>query len=78
MIQAKFSLEEEHVKFLNQHSNYGFKDKSAVIRKALTRFQRELEKEMMKMSADLYAEIYEEEDEGSRDLTESAISEWPE
>jgi len=77
MIQAKFSLEEEHVKFLNQHNNYGFKDKSSVIRKALTRFQREIEKEMMKMSADLYAEIYDE-DEETRELTESAISGWPE
>lgn len=76
MIQAKFSLEEEQVKFLNQHKNYGFKDKSTVIRKALTRFQRELENEMMKMSADLYAEIYDE-DEEIRELTESAISGWP-
>ena len=77
MIQAKFSLEEEHVKFLNQYKNYGFKNKSAVIRKALTRFQRELEKEMMKISANLYAEIYDE-DEEARELTESAMSGWPE
>lgn len=77
MIQAKFSLEESHLLFLNQYKNYGFKDKSTVIRVALDRLQSELQRKKLKMSAELYAEIYDEDKE-IKELTESAISEWPE
>jgi len=77
MIQAKFTIEEAQSRFLSQHKKYGFKDKSSVIRAALDRLQKEFEKEKLKMSADLYAEMYDE-DKALRKLTESAISEWPE
>ncbi len=77
MIQAKFTIEEAQSRFLNQHKKYGFKDKSSVIRAALDRSQKDLENEKLRMSADLYAETYEEDKE-LRKLTESAISEWPE
>lgn len=77
MIQAKFTIAEDHIHFLNQHKKYGFKDKSAVIRTALNHLQKELEREKLKVSADLYAEVYEE-DKDLRELTESAVSEWPE
>jgi Arc/MetJ-type ribon-helix-helix transcriptional regulator len=77
MIQAKFSLEEAHIQFLNNYKKYGFKDKSAVIRAALGRLQKEMEREKLKMSADLYAEIFEE-DEELQQMTESAIAGWPE
>jgi Arc/MetJ-type ribon-helix-helix transcriptional regulator len=60
MIQTKFTIEEAHFRFLNQHEKYGFKDKSAVIRAALDRLQKELEQEKLKMSADLYAKVYDE------------------
>lgn len=77
MTQAKFSLTDENINFLNKHKIYGFKDKSAVIRIALELLQKELEREKLKKSADLYAEIYKEDQE-TRELTESAISGWPE
>jgi len=77
MIQAKFTIEETQSRFLSQHKKYGFKDKSSVIRAALKRLQKEIEKEKLMMSADLYAEIYDQ-DKKLRKLTESAIAEWPE
>ena len=42
MIQAKFSLEESHIQFLEQCKRYGFKDKSDVVRTALDRLYTEL------------------------------------
>ncbi|MFQ6113506.1 MAG: hypothetical protein ACE5NG_05380 [bacterium] len=77
MIQAKFSLEEAQIEFLNQYKKYGFKDKSSVIRAALERLKKELEREKLKASAELYAELYEKDTE-LQELTESAIAEWPE
>ena len=76
MVQAKFSLEEAHIHFLDQYKSYGFKDKSAVIRAALDLLYKKLEKKKLKMSADLYAELYDE-DEETKELTEAAISGWP-
>ena len=77
MVQAKFTIEEAHVHFLNHHKKYGFKDKSAVIRTALDCLEKNLEQEKLKMSADLYAKLYEE-DKRLQELTETAITEWPE
>lgn len=76
MIQAKFSLNEKHVEFLNQYKKYGFKDKSSVIRTAINKLEKELEILKLKQSADLYSEIYVEDDE-LRDITEDAIDGWP-
>lgn len=77
MVQAKFSLEESHIRFLNNSKKYGFKDKSEVIRTALDRLQKEIEREKLRTSAELYSEIYDEDKE-LRSLTDSAIAEWPE
>ncbi len=77
MIQAKFSLEEAQIEFLHQYKKYGFKGKSAVIRAALERLKKELEREKLKASAELYAEQYEKDTE-LQELTESGIAEWPE
>lgn len=76
MIQAKFSLNEKHIEFLNQYKKYGFKDKSSVIRTAINKLEKELEILKLKQSADLYSEIYVEDDE-LRDITEDAIDGWP-
>lgn len=77
MIQVKFNLEESHIQFLAECDRYGFKNKSSVVRQALDRMKAELERQQMKESAQLYAETYEEDDE-LQELTEAAISEWPE
>ncbi|MGL5873872.1 MAG: hypothetical protein ACRC2R_16160 [Xenococcaceae cyanobacterium] len=77
MIQAKFSLEESQIQFLEQCKIYGFKDKSLVVRIALDRFHAELEQQSLKESAELYAELYAESEE-LQQLTEAAIADWPE
>jgi hypothetical protein len=62
--------------FLEQFKAHGFKDKSAIVRLALEKLRRELEEQALTTSADLYAEIYAE-DEELRQLTESGIQDWP-
>jgi hypothetical protein len=77
MGQAKFSFNESQEEFIGRYKAYGFKDKSTMVRAALNYFQTVLEKENLKESATLYAEIYAEDQE-LKSLTNSAISEWPE
>jgi len=77
MPQAKFSIEETQIGFLNDHGKYGYKDKSSMVRAALRRLMKELELESLKESADLYAEVYSS-DADLKKLTDSAISGWPE
>lgn len=77
MTQAKFSLDESQIKFLEHHKMHGFKDKSALVRSALDRLQAEMELQQIKESAELYAEVYAEEEELGN-LTETALEGWPE
>jgi len=77
MGQAKFSFRESQAKFVDQYKAYGFKDKSTLVRAALDHFKNALEKEKLKKSAALYAEIYSENQE-LKELTDSALSGWPE
>ena len=77
MQQAKFSLTPPLVEFLGDYQTYGFKDRSSMVRIALQRFREELELQSLKQSANLYAEIYEQ-DEELHELTETAIQDWPE
>ncbi len=77
MLQAKFSIEDMHAHFLNSFKVHGFKDKSAMVRIAIDRLREEMELESLKKSADLYFEIYDD-DEDLRLLTESATAGWPE
>jgi len=57
------------MEFLCNYKLYGFDNKSSMVREALLRLKRELE---LKQSADLNAEIYEE-DADLRELTETAV-----
>lgn len=77
MLQAKFSIDEAHTRFLNNYKSYGFKDKSSMLREAIDRFKKETELERLKESAVLYSEIYSEDNE-LKELTEAAITGWPE
>ena len=77
MLQAKFSVEEEQSCFLNNYKVYGFKDKSSMLRAAINHFKKDLEIERLKESADLYSEIYSE-DEDLKELTQIAATGWPE
>jgi len=77
MLQAKFSVEERQVEFLNNYKAYGFKDKSSMLRVALDQFKKEMELESLRKSADLYSEIYSKDDD-LKELTETAVTGWPE
>jgi len=77
MIQAKFSLKESQALFLTQYREYGFKDKSAMLRIAIDQFKKSLELEQLKQSAALYSEVYSEDDDLKK-LTEDATDGWPE
>jgi hypothetical protein len=76
MAQAKFTLAQSHIDFLEQFKDRGFKDKSAIVRLALDRLAQELEREELARSADLYAELYEEDRE-LQQLTDAACVGWP-
>jgi Arc/MetJ-type ribon-helix-helix transcriptional regulator len=72
MPQAKFTLDQSHIDFLEQFKDRGFKDKSSIIRLALDKLVQELEHQDLERSADLYAELYQE-DEELRQLTDAAM-----
>lgn len=76
MIQAKFSLEASHIQFLEQCRQYGFKDKSEVVRAALDRLCAALAQQRLSASADLYAEVYENDAE-TQEWTEAELAQWP-
>jgi len=77
MQQAKFSLSPPLVEFLNNYKRFGFKDKSSMVQAALQRLKEDFERQQLKQSADLYAEVYEQDTE-LQELTETAIAGWPE
>jgi hypothetical protein len=77
MQQAKFSCNENQLEFLNDYKDYGFKDKSALVRESLDLLREKLESQKLRESADLYAEIYMEDSE-LKALTDSAAQGWPE
>lgn len=77
MLQAKFSLKESQARFLSRYKDYGFKDKSTMLRIAIDQFKKSLELEQLKQSAALYSEVYSEDDDLKK-LTEAATDGWPE
>ena len=77
MRQAKFSCQENQAEFLSNYKNYGFKDKSAMVRASLNLLKEKLEAQRLRESADLYAETYMEDSE-LKALTNSAVQGWPE
>ena len=77
MQQTKFSCQENQAEFLSNYKNYGFKDKSAMVRESLNLLKEKLEAQRLRESADLYAETYMEDSE-LKVLTDSAVQGWPE
>lgn len=77
MIQSKFSITDEHIEFLSRHKHFGFQNKSQMVRAALDRLQSELLRQWVAESAEVYAEIYSNDDE-TKEWTEAALSDWPE
>jgi hypothetical protein len=77
MQQAKFSCRENQLEFLSNYKDYGFKDKSALVRESLDLLREKLEAQKLRESADLYAEVYRDDSE-LKTLTDSAAQGWPE
>ena len=77
MLQAKFSLKEPQVRFLSKYKDYGFKDKSTMLRVAIDQLKKKLELDQLRQSANLYAEVYSENGD-LKELTEAASDGWPE
>lgn len=75
MLQAKFSVEQTHIDFLNHYRQYGFKDRSTMVRTALNHLKAEIER--LRQSAESYAELYDGDAE-TQALTAAAIEGWPE
>jgi Arc/MetJ-type ribon-helix-helix transcriptional regulator len=76
MVPTKVTLEQSQIDFLAQFKDLGFKDKSSLVRSALNQLQQQLEKQKLERSADLYAEIYAEDQE-LQQLTALAGADWP-
>ncbi len=77
MQQAKFSLTQPLIEFLANYRAFGFKDKSAMVRAALSALKKNLELQDLKQSADLYTELYDK-DPDLQEITNSANIGWPE
>ncbi len=77
MTEVKLRLEDDQVAFLHECKKFGFKDEDSMVSTALDHLKKEMETCDLKSSADLYAELYEEDNE-LRQITDNAISEWPE
>lgn len=77
MPQAKFSLDQEQLSFLERHQDLGFRDKSSMVRLAVSRLQMDLELRELQESATLYSQLYPDDSE-SKTWVEGVLSEWPE
>ena len=77
MIQAKFSITDAHLEFLSRREQFGFQNKSQVVRAALDHLESELLQRRVTESAEIYAELYSKDDE-AREWTEEATLDWPE
>lgn len=77
MMQTNVKIEETQAEFLKHYSQYCFKDKNELVREALNRLREDLEQKSLHESAELYAEIYEQ-DADLQDLTEAALLDLPE
>lgn len=77
MRQAKFTLTDTQVAFLDEHRRHGFKDRSAMVRQALEHMQAELRRQELEESATLCAEVYARDPE-AREWVQDALAGWPE
>lgn len=62
MIQTTVT-DKNQADFLRNFSQYGFKNQEDLLSEALRRLRENLETEMLEESANLYAEIYAEDDD---------------
>lgn len=77
MRQAKFTLTDTQIAFLDEHQRHGFKDRSAMVRRALEHMQAELRRQALEESAALCAEAYAGDPEAG-EWVQDALAGWPE
>lgn len=77
MQQIKVSLELPQIEFVNRYTDYGYKDKSALVRAAIQFLAEEFARAKLEESAELYSSLYDE-DEELQELTDGALADWPE
>ena len=76
IIAQNIKINRRQVEFLRKYRDFGFNDENELITQALKLLQKKIEKNKeLKASADLYAELYEQDKE-TQLLTESAINDW--
>jgi Arc/MetJ-type ribon-helix-helix transcriptional regulator len=63
MVQSKITLTEELSDFLSFHKEFGYKNRSDMIREALEAMKQKLDEEKLTNSANLYSELYDDDDE---------------
>lgn len=71
MPQIKISLDEAHLDFVSQYSEYGFSSKSAIVEAAVAQFKSSLLAARLLKSAECYEEIYQD-DLDLQELTDDA------
>jgi Arc/MetJ-type ribon-helix-helix transcriptional regulator len=76
MVPTKVILEQSQLDFLAQFKDFGFKDRSSLVRSALNQLQQQMELQELERSANLYTEVYEE-DLQLQELTALAVADWP-
>ncbi|MEE9165973.1 MAG: hypothetical protein V3U24_00705 [Candidatus Neomarinimicrobiota bacterium] len=76
MLQKRISIEETQDEFLNRCGEFGFKDRSSLVRAAIDQLKKRFETQRLVESAILYSELYEEDSEIKK-LTEAAVDGWP-
>ncbi len=78
LVEAKIRLKEIDLDFLKKYEKLGFNSEEELLSQALKLLKKELEnvkKIIIEDSADLYAEVYEE-DEEAKEWIESSNNDW--
>ena len=76
MIEQKIMISDTEAQFIKNYAEHGFQNVSELISRALGLLKKEIEKQkQLLLSANLYAEIYDE-DEELQEWTNSAIEDW--
>ena len=73
MPQLKITLQQANLDFVSHYQDYGYESKSAMVETAIAELEKKLESQRILDSAQLYAEIYRE-DEELQQLTDDAAS----
>jgi hypothetical protein len=71
MPQIKIVLKDAEFNFVENYLNYGFKSKTELVNEAVSAFKKQLRSQAIAQSAELYQEVYEQ-DEELRELTNDA------